>query len=183
MVKKLLLSLLFVFYSLGQVQGQSAFDSAKLSPKMRQAYLRLLKSEKFSLGHTGYAGERTDEDESLRILLKGRKAAKALEHLIESGSPEGKLYGLFGLRLKEKSAYRKALQSLNLNYEPSERTSFWGIRIIDETGTIDAENLDKGLVPKGSVVTDIRGIVQIKKWNEIITAIENGDYDDLFKRR
>jgi hypothetical protein len=184
MLRNLFSLLMVIIGSVSFTYGQelSTFQLTDLREKIQQSYLKLLKAEKFSIGLTGYVGTRSGEENALHRLLKSKKAIRSLESLVDKASPEGKLYALLGLRLKDKSAYQKALLRLKSNYEPPERSSFWGIKSIDSNGNIAADNIDKGLVPKGIVVTDMGDLIQMKNWNEVIQSIENGNYDKLLKK-
>lgn len=185
-MKNLIWLLLFTFtnVSCALAQEKVVFDASNLKDKDLQAYQVLLKAELFRLGGIDYFAETSNEEASLRILLKYKKSVEAFEHLVNSASPEGKLYGLLGLRVKNKVAYQQALLRLKSGEEPPEGKSFWGVRSLVKTeNNLVLENPNVGVVPKGEVVTQSGCVVSRKTWDEILGSIETGEYDKYFKKR
>jgi hypothetical protein len=178
----LLLLMLILSVSPAYSNHQTNFDIERLSERSRQAYQKLLTAQVFNLGPVGYVGLTSDEEIALRILLKDRKSIEILESLVNAASPEGKLYGLIGLRLKNKAAYRQALVRLESSAEPPERTSSYGIIDISKV-TAEGKVPEEGIVPKGEVVTQSGDLVQRKTWHEMLAAIDAGRYNRLLKRR
>ena len=64
----------------------------------------------FALGGVGVAGTMSAGERALRALLNQPDAVAQLEALVSSASPAGKLYGLLGLRLRDRAAYARALE-------------------------------------------------------------------------
>ena len=64
----------------------------------------------FALGGIGVAGTMSAGERALRDVLHEPNAVARLEALISSASPAGKLYALLGLRLRDRSAYERALE-------------------------------------------------------------------------
>jgi hypothetical protein len=65
---------------------------------------------RFALGGIGAAGTMSAGERALRELLKQPDAVAQLEALISKASPAGKLYGLLGLRIRDRAAYERALE-------------------------------------------------------------------------
>src|SRR5215213_4606168 len=126
--------LLMVMLSLSFAQDaqQSRFDVASLSSAGQQAYQKLFKAEVFRLGGVGFAGVTSEEEIALRTPLKETAAVEALTSLVNSGSPEGSLYGLLGLRQQDRAAYQQAIEQLKAKGEPTERSSLFGARKVSE---------------------------------------------------
>src|SRR5687767_4402308 len=102
MVKTLVILACGILVSFYPTSAQEvSFNPKTLSSSGERAYTQLLACEKFSIGHTGYSGERSNEEVALRILLKGKNAISALQSLTRSGTPEARLYGLVGLKVKD----------------------------------------------------------------------------------
>ena len=72
----------------------------------------LRKAGSFAIGGVGYAGSMSSGERSLRQILKEADAVSRLEVLISNASPAGQLYGLLGLRSRDRIAYRRALEKL-----------------------------------------------------------------------
>jgi hypothetical protein len=63
----------------------------------------------FALGGVGVAGTMSAGERALRDVLKKPDAIAQLEALVSNASPAGKLYALLGLRVRDHSAYQRAL--------------------------------------------------------------------------
>jgi hypothetical protein len=64
----------------------------------------------FALGGIGVAGSMSAGERDLRDLLAKPDAVTRLEALVTTASPAGKLYALLGLRMRNRSAYERALE-------------------------------------------------------------------------
>jgi hypothetical protein len=66
----------------------------------------------FALGGIGVAGTMSEGERALREILKNADATTELEKMLTSASPAGQLYSLLGLRLRDRSAYQRALEKV-----------------------------------------------------------------------
>jgi len=162
-------------------QRQIDFNTSSLDQKSRLAYQKLFTVQVFRLGSVGYGGVIADEEISLRTLLKEKKAVEVLESLVNGASPEGKLYGLLGLRFKNNAAYRRALFRLKASNGPPERSSIFGIKDISKV--TDGKVPEVGRVPQGEVVTESGDLMERKGWQEALGVIDAGRYDKFLRRR
>lgn len=83
-MRRNLLAFLLIFAAsvyFADAQKQPFVQINYLSAESQQAYLRLLKAEKFSVGSTGYVGARSGEESALRTLIKNKKAVNTLERV------------------------------------------------------------------------------------------------------
>jgi hypothetical protein len=67
------------------------------------------RAESFTVGGVGVAGTRTKQELAFRELIKQPKAGLQFRKLLDHGSPAGKMYGLLGLKLTDKSGFEEAL--------------------------------------------------------------------------
>jgi hypothetical protein len=72
----------------------------------------LRKTGLFALGGIGAAGSMSEGERALREVVKESDAAARLEKLLSDASPAGQLYALLGLRLRDRTAYERALGKL-----------------------------------------------------------------------
>jgi len=72
----------------------------------------LRKAQLFALGGIGVAGSMSEGERALREVLKESDVAARLEKLLSDASPAGQLYALLGLRLRDRTAYERALQKM-----------------------------------------------------------------------
>lgn len=93
----LILSL--VILSIQAMAQSKGFSQFVLSAKGQEAYQQLLKVELFAFGGVGFAGGISKGETALDTLVKEKEAIGAFRSLISSGSPEGGLYGLVGLKM------------------------------------------------------------------------------------
>jgi hypothetical protein len=162
----LLVPALAVFAHVAQAKQQPRFDTKSLSERGQRAYQELSEAKVFRLGGVGYAAETSEEERALRALLVEDAAVKALESLVDEGSPEGGLYGLVGLRQKDMAAFRRAYGRYVAKEEPPERPSF-------------AEGLR---TPKGKVATQAGCIGMTADRKLVAGMIDFGHFDELLKR-
>jgi len=57
----------------------------------------------------------SDGERTLRAVLKEPDAARRLESVLPNASAAGQLYALLGLRLRDRAAYRRALEKYRAN--------------------------------------------------------------------
>lgn len=88
---KMLLSVLCLYVLCSAVSAQA------LDAPGKKAYDALTQMSVFAMGGVGFAGTRSSGESALRVLLKEKGASAACQKLLQSGTPEGKLYGLLGL--------------------------------------------------------------------------------------
>ena len=86
---------------------ESEFSVVELSKNGRMAYEKLVNVGMFAVGPVGFGGQTTDGELALHVLLTERNATRALKSLVKVASLEGRLYGLFGLRLNDIDAQRR----------------------------------------------------------------------------
>jgi len=65
----------------------------------------------FALGGVGVAGTMSAGERALREVLKQPDAVARLEAILPGASPAGKLYALLGLRVRDRAAYQRALET------------------------------------------------------------------------
>ena len=63
----------------------------------------------FALGGVGYAGVMSDGEKALRATLAEADATKRLETMFLGATDAGRLYILVGLRMRDRSVYRRVL--------------------------------------------------------------------------
>ena len=63
----------------------------------------------FAVGGVGYAGTMSEGEKSLRAVLKQSDAVARLDSLLPNASAAGELYIPLGLRLRDHTAYKRAL--------------------------------------------------------------------------
>jgi hypothetical protein len=112
------LILSFIVFSF-QADAQKEKTVSKNSAE--QAYQTLLKTDLFALGGTGYAGETSQGEEALEVLLEGEEPIEALKNLVRNASPEGGLYALFGLRALKCDCFDEEVKIFLARSETGER--------------------------------------------------------------
>lgn len=75
----------------------------------------LRKAGSFALGGVGVAGTMSDGERALREVLKEPDAIARLESVLPNASPAGQVYALLGLRLRDRTAYQRALEKYRGN--------------------------------------------------------------------
>lgn len=70
----------------------AANDRARAAAQQTLAHVSF-----FAIGGVGFAGSRSEGEEALRSLLKEKRAVPVLRELLQTATPEGKLYALLGL--------------------------------------------------------------------------------------
>lgn len=124
----LILSL--IVFSL-QTNAQSR-TFAKPVPKdtVEQAYQTLLKVDLFAIGGIGYAGQISDGEKALKVLLEGEESITDLKSLVKDATPEGGLYALLGLRMLKCECFEEEVKNFLNKPELGERT-IWGSRKLE----------------------------------------------------
>jgi hypothetical protein len=74
----------------------------------------LRKAQLFALGGIGVAGSMSEGERALREVLKEPDVPARLEKLLSDAPPAGQLYALLGLRLRDRTAYERALGKLRI---------------------------------------------------------------------
>jgi hypothetical protein len=157
----ILLPLVMVGICMAQAHQEVQFESSRLSKSGRQAYQKLLDARVFRLAGVDYGGAISGEVIALRALLKEKVAVQAFKSLVDKAEPEGGLYALLGLRLKDIATYQQAVEYYKPKPEPPERPSlFVQIRI-----------------PKGQVATQTGCVISMRNRKEVLSEIESGTYD------
>jgi len=87
------------------------------SPELRQsdlskAYQKLQHAKLFNLGGVGFGAQITDEEKAFATIFDSATATILLQRLLNDASPEGKLYALFGLRLKAPETFHTEAERL-----------------------------------------------------------------------
>jgi hypothetical protein len=80
---------------------------------IRLAVHTLVNADSFSTGPIGLGQSRAAEVDAFAVVLTQTDARQTFEDLIRGATPEGKLYGLCGLWLVDRTAYEVALPSLS----------------------------------------------------------------------
>jgi hypothetical protein len=65
-------------------------------------------ADKFALGGIGVAGTMSKRESALRTILDRRDAAGQLEKMLPHATNAGRLYILVGLRMRDRSGYKRA---------------------------------------------------------------------------
>jgi hypothetical protein len=68
-------------------------------------------ADKFAFGGIGVAGTISQGEASLRTILDKPDAATQLEKMLPHATDAGRLYILVGLRIRDRSAYKRAFES------------------------------------------------------------------------
>lgn len=161
---------MFVTVSSIQANSISDFKIENLSVEGRQAYTTLFNARTFSIGFVGWIAEQSANEKALRVLLKEKKAKEALVNLVHNATPEGSLYGLFGLRMNNLKSFNRELKYCKSKPEPLERKRN-PEKAADIFNTISAGEV---VIQKGCVIRN----AQLK---EVINSIETGIYDEEFR--
>ena len=68
-------------------------------------------ADKFALGGIGVAGTISKGESALRTILAAPDAVTQLEKMLPHATDAGRLYILLGLRMRDRSAYKRAFES------------------------------------------------------------------------
>jgi len=102
----------------------------------------------FALGGIGVAGTMSEGERALRAVLRESAATTQLEALLHSATPAGQLYALLGLRLHDRAAYARALQTFpkaEVQVETMGGCTIWHAPFRELLQRIEAGDYDKAL--------------------------------------
>lgn len=74
-----------------------------------KAFEMVKAAERFSIGGIGVAGTIAPAETALRLIVKAQDGLQQCQTLLKEGTPEGKLYGLLGVKLLDKKAFEAAV--------------------------------------------------------------------------
>ncbi len=104
----------------GSVAAQDYSAQIRNLPSDR-AYQKLLHAKIFNTGGIGWASQVTPEEEAFKILFESGNSIKEFQRLVNQASPEGQLYGLFGLHLKAPEIFRNEAEKFKADDGPPKR--------------------------------------------------------------
>jgi hypothetical protein len=85
-------------------------DEKKADPDVAPTpYEALTATTTFAIGGVGFAGTTSEAEKDFRELLKEPDAVAKCQKLLTDATPEGQMYGLLGLKLKDETAFLAAL--------------------------------------------------------------------------
>jgi len=149
----------------GAFQGD--FNRNQLTPKRRSAYLTLASASVFAVGGVGYGNQISQEELALYDLLDKPQSVAALRRLVQSGTYEGALYGLLGLRIKDHEEFNRAVEVLKARKDRPK----W-----ETTGPFEQFR------PDDDTVTTARSCFIINEQRDkVVAAIRSGWYDQLLR--
>ena len=152
-----------------QAGQDSKFNVGALSWNGRKAYEKLLNVTEFAVGPVGFGAQTSEAELALHLLLSEKEAYGAFKSLINVASPEGRLYGLFGLRLIDIGAFNEEVERYKTRPESLEGRSA-------PPGRLDFKTTLKGEVrtAHGCIISDM-------PVRNIVKAIQAGEYDREFQ--
>ena len=160
---------ILVLLSYGSVvscaQDRRVFDPATLSDAGKTAYQTVLNAAIFSIGGVGIAGETSKDEYAMVALLSEPNGVAALRSLVTDATPEGGLYGLAGL-------YVKDLQTFNTESAVFLKRDFPANR----------KNTFLPKIPEGFVLTQEGCLIGAQKPKTLVERIATGKYDWGLKR-
>jgi hypothetical protein len=77
-------------------------------PAVHSPYEALTAVTTFAIGGVGFAGTISSGEKDFRALLKEPDAVAQCQKLLTDATPEGQMYGLLGLKLKDEVAFTAA---------------------------------------------------------------------------
>jgi hypothetical protein len=146
--------------SIAHAQG---YDSQVRSRVADLAFRTLSGAKIFNLGGIGIVLTITEEEKAFRVLLDTADSNRLFKRLLSEASPEGQIYALFDLYLRDPDAFKSEAERLKLDDGPPER---WEGLIY----------LEKGKIRFGSGCQ--------LGWQErkmLIARMEQGGFDQAFK--
>ena len=99
-------------------------------------------AEKFALGGIGVAGTISKGESALRTILDAPDAVMQLEKMLPHATDAGRLYILVGLRMRDRSAYKRAFESYAKHDSPVETVR--GCMISRESFQALMREIDRG---------------------------------------
>jgi hypothetical protein len=101
------------------VQGQDYSSRVRRGQEDR-AFRTLTHSKIFNLGGFGFVLEVTPEERAFRLLLNSGNSG-LFRRLMREANPEGQLFGLYGLYLEDREAFKAEVDRLKYDDGPPER--------------------------------------------------------------
>lgn len=150
-----------------QAQQTPQFDKSVLSQEGQRAYEKILTADTFAVGGVGYTAAKSGKELALRLLLKEKRAIEALTSLASQATPEGSIYALIGLHVKDIKLFRIVAAKYKNQPEQPERKS---------------DSPSKGTIVREGFIQVQTGLLVIQKERiKVVEEIESGQYDKLFK--
>jgi hypothetical protein len=103
------------------VLGQSSYSAQRREAEIGRAYQKLQDAAVFNLGGVGFVQQITPEERSFHTLLESPEAITLFTRLLAEANPEGQLYALFALRLRDQESFRVEAEKLQMKDDLSER--------------------------------------------------------------
>ena len=114
------------------VHGQDYSSRVRVGQEDR-AFRTLTHSKIFNLGGFGLALAVSAEERAFRMLLNSENSGVLFRRLLREANPEGQLFGLYGLYLEDREAFKAEVDRLKHDDGPPER---WDGMIFIERGKI-----------------------------------------------
>jgi hypothetical protein len=130
---------------------------------IESAYHQLLHAKIFNLGGYGFAMTISAEERAFHTLLESSKSPALLKKLLHEANPEGQMYSLYGLYLREPEVFKSELERMKSEDGPAER---WEEMIFIE---------------KGKIRTAAGCFIFRQDRQALITTIASGEFDQAFK--
>src|SRR2546421_6954320 len=130
---------------------------------IERAYRELLQAKIFNLGGYGFAMTISPEERAFHTLLESPKSIELLKKLLQEANPEGQMYSLYGLYLKEPELFKGELGRLKFEDGPAER---WE---------------EMTFIEKGKIRTADGCFLLRLDRQALISRIGNGEFDQAFK--
>ena len=130
---------------------------------IEHAYRQLLQAKIFNLGGYGFAMTISPEERAFHTLLESPNSIELLKKLLREANPEGQMFSLYGLYLKEPELFKAELGRLKFEDGPGGR---WEEMIF---------------VDKGKIRTAEGCMLFQQDRQVLITRIANGEFDQAFK--
>ena len=131
--------------------------------KIERAYQQLLHAKIFNLGGYGFGMTISPEERAFRTLLESSNSIALLKKLLQEANPEGQMYSLYGLYLKEPEVFKSELKCLKSADGPAER---WE---------------EMTFIEKGKIRTAAGCFLFRQDRQALITTIASGEFDQAFK--
>jgi hypothetical protein len=131
--------------------------------KIDRAYQQLLHAKIFNLGGYGFGMTISPEELAFHTLLESSNSTALLKKLLQEANPEGQMYSLYSLYLKEPEAFKSELERLKAEDGPPER---WE---------------EMTFIEKGKIRTAVGCFLLRQDRQALIIAIASGEFDQAFK--
>jgi len=139
------------------------------------AYGQLRHANIFNLGGVGYGATITPEEKAFREILNSPTAIPQFQRLLKEANPEGQLYALYGLYLKDAQLFRPAAAWLKHKGGLPARSEKFIIFL--EKGKQRAESIEIGRKIRFANGCLLYGADR----NEIIERMATGEFDQAFR--